>query len=124
VIECPCLISKVLEVIIREDLPETRRVENKVVTAQESGYIVRIRPNKCYDVKLRCFGVYATIWRPPTNFGGGCETGIVAKENYPGDCEHGPRAFQFNIIHHGFETHNQAISAAGASKKTEMGVRY
>ncbi len=64
------------------------------------------------------------ILRPPTNFGGGCETGIVAKEKFTGDCEHGPREFQLDIIHHGFETHIQAISAAGASKKTEIGVRY
>jgi hypothetical protein len=27
---------------------------------------------------------------------------------------------QLDIIHHGFETHNQAISAAGASKNTEL----
>jgi hypothetical protein len=37
---------------------------------------------------------------------------------------HGPQEFQLDIIHHSFETHNQAISAAGASKKTEIGVRY
>jgi hypothetical protein len=49
---------------------------------------------------------------------------MVAKEKFPGDCGHGPREFQLDIIHHGFETHNQAILAAGASKKTEMGVRY
>jgi hypothetical protein len=46
---------------------------------------------------------------------------MVAKENFSGDCEHGPREFQLDIIHHGFETRNQTISAAGASKKTEMG---
>ncbi len=49
---------------------------------------------------------------------------MVTNENFPGDCEHGPQEFQLDIIHHGFETHNQAISAAGASKKTEMGVKY
>ncbi len=67
------------------------------------------------------------IWRPPTDFGGGCETGMVAKEKFPGDCEHGPREFPLDIIHHGFETHNQTILAAGgagASKKTEKGVKY
>jgi hypothetical protein len=54
----------------------------------------------------------------------GCKTGMVAKEKFPGDCEHGPRDFQLDIIHHGFETHNQASPAAGASKKTEIEVRY
>ncbi len=55
---------------------------------------------------------------------GGCETAIVAKEKFPGDRENGPRGFQLDIIHHGFETYNQAISAAGASKKAEIEVRY
>jgi hypothetical protein len=52
---------------------------------------------------------------------------MVAMEKFPGDCEHIPRDFQSDIIHHGFdsfEPHNKAISAAGASKKTEKGVRY
>jgi hypothetical protein len=49
---------------------------------------------------------------------------MVAKEKIPGDCKHGPQKFPLDIIHHGIETRNQAISAAGASKKTEMGVRY
>jgi hypothetical protein len=31
---------------------------------------------------------------------------------------------RLGIIHHGSETHNQAISAAGASRKTETEVRY
>jgi hypothetical protein len=43
----------------------------------------------------------------------------MANDKFPGDCEHEPRKFQLDIIHHGFETHNQAISAAGASKKVE-----
>ena len=104
-IQCLCLISKVLEVI-RADLPQTRRDEIHEFTEQECGYIVRIRPNKCYKDKLRCFW---GIWRPPTDFEGGCETGMVAKENFPGDCKHGPQEFQLDIIHHGIETHNQAI---------------
>jgi hypothetical protein len=70
------------------------------------------------------WGLFLGILRPPTDFGGGCETGMVAKEKFPGDCNHGTREFQLDIIHHGNETHNQAISAAGAGKKTEMGVRY
>jgi hypothetical protein len=36
--------------------------------------------------------------------------------------QHGPQDFQLHPIHHGFEIHNQAISAAGASKKTENSV--
>jgi hypothetical protein len=61
---------------------------------------------------------------PPTDFGGGCETGMVATEKFPGDCKHGPREFQFDIVHYGIETHNLAIKTAGEGKKTEMGVRY
>jgi hypothetical protein len=34
------------------------------------------------------------------------------------------KKIQLDIIHHGFETHNQTILAAGASKKTEKVVRY
>ncbi len=34
--------------------------------------------------------------------------------------QHGPREIQLDLIHHGLKTQNQAISAAGASKKTEM----
>jgi hypothetical protein len=48
---------------------------------------------------------------------------MEAKEIFPGDCQHGPQEFQLDIIHHGFETHNEAISAAGVSKKNETGVR-
>jgi hypothetical protein len=73
---------------------------------------------------LKKVTLYLGIWRPPTSLGGGCEKGIVAEETFPGDCEHRLRKFQLDIIHHGFETHNQAILAEGASKKTEIGVRY
>ena len=67
--------------------------------------------------------MYLGRWSSPTDFGGGCETGMAAKQIFPGDCKHGSREFQLDIIRHGFETHNQAISAAGASKKSEMGAR-
>ena len=120
-IQCLCqLISKVLEVI-RADLPQTRRDKINEFTEQECGYLVRIRLNKIYKDKLRCF---LGIWRPPTDFGGGCETGMVAKEKFPGDCKHGPQEFQLYIVHHGFEIQNQAVFAAGVSKKTEIRVRY
>jgi hypothetical protein len=38
-----------------------RRVENQEFTAQECGYIVRMRSNKCFEDKLRCFGVYGGL---------------------------------------------------------------
>jgi hypothetical protein len=88
-IQCLYLISKVLEVI-RADLPQTRRDEIHEFTEQECGYIVRIRPNKCYKDKLRCFWVYGgrlpilgaaarRAWWPRRNFQ---ETASTDRENF------------------------------------------
>jgi hypothetical protein len=44
----------------------------------------------------------------------------ISRKKFPGDCDHGPREFQSDIIHHRIETKIQAILAAGASKKTQI----
>jgi hypothetical protein len=51
-----------------------------------------------------------------------CETGTVAEETFPRDCQLGPPEFQLDIMHHGFDTQYQAVLAAGASKTTEIRV--
>ena len=56
---------------------------------------------------------------PLTRSRGGHETGTFAGKTLPGDCDHGQREIQSDIIHHRIETKNQAVLAAGASKKTQ-----
>ena len=57
------------------------------------------------------------VWMPLTRLRGGHETGTFAGKTFPGDCDHGPREFQSDIIHHRIETKIQAVLAVGASKK-------
>ncbi len=73
--------------------------------------------------KLLCVWIYGGLL---PIFAGSCKTSIVAnlKEKFTGDCKHRPQDFQLDNMHHGFEIHYQAILAAGASKKTEIEVRY
>ena len=64
------------------------------------------------------------IWMPLTRLRGGHETGTFAGKTFPGDCDHGPREFQSDIIHHRIETKIQAVLAVGASKKTQIRLAY
>jgi hypothetical protein len=59
------------------------------------------------------------VWMPLTRLRGGHDTGTFAGKTFPGDCDHGPREF-----HHRIETKNQAVLAAGASKKTQIRLAY
>ena len=64
------------------------------------------------------------ILTPLSSFRCDGETGILPEKTFPGDCERGPQKFQSDINRHRIETQNQAVLAAGASKKAEMGFRY
>ena len=57
---------------------------------------------------------------PPISLRGDHLRGTIAGKKSPGDCDHGPGKFQSDIIHHSIETKNQAVLAAGASKKTQI----
>jgi hypothetical protein len=53
-----------------------------------------------------------------------CETGQAAGKLFPGNCDRGPPELPSDIVRRHHQNQNQAVFAAGASKKTETSIAY